>query len=483
MFEALESRVLLATVTWDGGAGTDFWHDAMNWSGDAVPNGGDDVIIDVPGEVKTITYVAHGMGPLFANSIDNHERFHMAGGSLSVSAGGDWVQREVMEMSSGTVNADIFFKTGFEWSGGTIRDRTVIEESAYGIISDHVILYDGGLLVNFGDLSWIAGDIEINGGMLNNRGTLTVTSDGDAQGGPGFFANNGVMIRRNADVAHTETVIKARFVNDGVLTLESGDLRFTKINDFNGGSVVVEAGSRIRIFGTHLNITRFLPSVTLSGAGAMTLDGGTKQFLAAALDGFGEIIIKNGAVVSLNGAGGTLGRLDIDGAELNHVCALTITHQFRFFEGYLRGDGLLTINPGGTMIVDAQGFLQQKLDLDNFGTVILKNGAWRVADVTLTNHADLDLHSGSLTSTSSDASQLLNLDGAAVTKYTNATVTIDGAAGSTCTATLDSAGTAVGLGSTVGTGVGCPSSRVPTPRLSAAAFHSASIAAWYCGLS
>ena len=36
-------QVNAATVTWDGGAGTNNWTDAMNWDTDALPTASDDV--------------------------------------------------------------------------------------------------------------------------------------------------------------------------------------------------------------------------------------------------------------------------------------------------------------------------------------------------------------------------------------------------------------------------------------------------------
>src|SRR5687767_1358930 len=44
-FESLEDRRVLATVTWDGGAGTFAWGDVLNWDGDTLPGVADDVVI------------------------------------------------------------------------------------------------------------------------------------------------------------------------------------------------------------------------------------------------------------------------------------------------------------------------------------------------------------------------------------------------------------------------------------------------------
>ncbi|MCA9130916.1 MAG: hypothetical protein KDB22_27720, partial [Planctomycetales bacterium] len=44
--EQLEDRRVLATVVWDGGGGDFFWSNPLNWSGDQLPQNGDDVTIN-----------------------------------------------------------------------------------------------------------------------------------------------------------------------------------------------------------------------------------------------------------------------------------------------------------------------------------------------------------------------------------------------------------------------------------------------------
>src|SRR5262245_40160412 len=44
-----------ATVTWTGGAGDNLWSSPLNWSGGALPGAGDDVVINVPGNI-TVRY-------------------------------------------------------------------------------------------------------------------------------------------------------------------------------------------------------------------------------------------------------------------------------------------------------------------------------------------------------------------------------------------------------------------------------------------
>ena len=91
-FEQLENRTLLAAVAWDGGAGTTNWSDAHNWYSDdpiadnGVPDGGDDVLIDVDGDI-TVT-IASAVPVI--NSIYSRESLSILGGSLSIATASEF---------------------------------------------------------------------------------------------------------------------------------------------------------------------------------------------------------------------------------------------------------------------------------------------------------------------------------------------------------------------------------------------------------
>ena len=57
-FEALQERVVLAVVNWDGGAGTFNWNDANNWENDILPGMTDDAVIGDLTGTPTITVTA-----------------------------------------------------------------------------------------------------------------------------------------------------------------------------------------------------------------------------------------------------------------------------------------------------------------------------------------------------------------------------------------------------------------------------------------
>ncbi|MFN0051311.1 MAG: hypothetical protein ACKV0T_03920 [Planctomycetales bacterium] len=73
--EVLETRTVLASVTWDGGAGDGLWTSAANWSGDGVPGSSDDLTIDVEGDA---TITVRGT-PTAVNTLRNHETLFVEG--------------------------------------------------------------------------------------------------------------------------------------------------------------------------------------------------------------------------------------------------------------------------------------------------------------------------------------------------------------------------------------------------------------------
>ncbi|MDX1927196.1 MAG: hypothetical protein SFV81_11800, partial [Pirellulaceae bacterium] len=83
-FEAMESRRLLATIVWDGEAGDDRWETAANWQGNVLPSAFDDVVIDVPGQSKSIFIES---GHVTVQSIDSQERLIVRNsGDLTIAA-------------------------------------------------------------------------------------------------------------------------------------------------------------------------------------------------------------------------------------------------------------------------------------------------------------------------------------------------------------------------------------------------------------
>ena len=98
--ELLEARHLLSTVSWDGGAGTANWHDALNWSTDTVPTAADHAIIgDLTGTPTIIVSTSTSVG-----SLESQEAISFKAGTFTVG-------------STATVNANVIIEGG-TLSGG-----------------------------------------------------------------------------------------------------------------------------------------------------------------------------------------------------------------------------------------------------------------------------------------------------------------------------------------------------------------------------
>src|SRR5262245_42955025 len=78
--ERLESRHLLAVVTWDGGGDAVSWSDRLNWSTDELPGAEDDAVIDVAQNPQ----VVFGGTSQSIRSLYSEEALRLSGGTLQV---------------------------------------------------------------------------------------------------------------------------------------------------------------------------------------------------------------------------------------------------------------------------------------------------------------------------------------------------------------------------------------------------------------
>ena len=95
--ESLEDRLLLAAVSWDGGAGTLNWGDAANWSANTLPVAADDVSIDIAG-TNTVT----STGSVSIKSLTSNETVSVTAGSFTL--GGNSAGTGTIQVAGGTVN-------------------------------------------------------------------------------------------------------------------------------------------------------------------------------------------------------------------------------------------------------------------------------------------------------------------------------------------------------------------------------------------
>ncbi|MCA9012946.1 MAG: hypothetical protein KDB01_24510, partial [Planctomycetaceae bacterium] len=98
----LETRTLLAAVSWDGGGGDLNWSNAANWDTDSLPDADDDVTI-----ASGFGAIQYSSGSDTVNSITSASPFTLSGGTL-------------------TVSTTIDVSTDFIISGGALANATIL---------------------------------------------------------------------------------------------------------------------------------------------------------------------------------------------------------------------------------------------------------------------------------------------------------------------------------------------------------------------
>jgi len=155
--EALERRMLLTVIAWDGGpmgTGTN-WADSVNWVGDVKPGPGDDAVINATGSPITFN------GTESVNSVTTSRSISINSGLLSVAA-------------TTQIAADLTL------AGGTLKGSTVVATnganvvaSSFGGVLDGVILSSNATIGN-------GTSLYIKNGLTLDNATVSLASSGDA---------------------------------------------------------------------------------------------------------------------------------------------------------------------------------------------------------------------------------------------------------------------------------------------------------------
>lgn len=84
--ESLERRDVPAIISWDGGAGTNNWSDAANWSGDNLPTSQDDVVIPAPAKTDSANPLKNISisSPVVLKSLNSAVPIAISGGQASI---------------------------------------------------------------------------------------------------------------------------------------------------------------------------------------------------------------------------------------------------------------------------------------------------------------------------------------------------------------------------------------------------------------
>lgn len=387
--EELEARRVLAVVSWDGGASTNSWHDAANWSGDQLPGANDDVVINVPASAATIVHSGNIL--TLVRSITNFEGLTLSGGTISPGGGGggNWVQHGPMILNGGTVggSGNLYVKAGLNWSAGSMTGsgRTIIEPA--GVCTSSGLAVIARTVYVDGTFSWQSGDVQFQGGTLVVRptGTLNAASPGSVYGAGGvnLIGNNGAF-RRVGTTGSTST-IGVTFDNSGSVQVLQGTLRLLGGGTSLSGAIDVGV-SRSLILANLAYIVG--GGSAISGAGTFMLNSGT-HVLAGAFSGVGALRVQ-GATARVFGPNRTVSSLLVSGGTLELNGILTVGASGVWNGGTISApdgvSGRLRIPAGVTLVIS--GVVEKYLvdaTLEVVGTASWSGARLNLTDAVIEN--------------------------------------------------------------------------------------------------
>ncbi|MCQ9374374.1 filamentous hemagglutinin N-terminal domain-containing protein [Methyloversatilis sp. XJ19-13] len=387
--------IVCGGICWDGGAGTAFWTDAANWSGDALPGLNDLVFIALEGgstvvlnsgshTIANLTSTAGNNLTISAGSLTltgvsgtNSGLVSSLAGDLTLSGSGTLVTNGRLDatrftQTGGTFNGagDLFVSTAFSQTGGshTGFGRTVLGSAvsfapgSYTFNRDFdiegTLTHTSGTLTVAaqrtltisGELDWTAGSI------ISGPGTLDV-ADGanvminDSVGG-GFHTLSGITLNNAGVVNYAVASGNSRelLINDGTVFNNTGRFNFTGdnvISDNSGnGGEFNNAGTLAKTGGA--GSSGFANQARFNNLDGGTVDSGTGTLLIQTAGNHAGVFNLAGNNVRFNGSTQTFG----DGSVLRGTS--------NFNGATIRADGDLTIDgtlnwSSGSTVTNAGG--------------------------------------------------------------------------------------------------------------------------------
>jgi RHS repeat-associated protein len=327
--------------------------------------------------------------------------FTANGGDLQFDAGtftftGNAVMSSVaggqIDMTAGalTINAGTLSANGLQFSGGTLNGTGTVSLSGSNTWSGGTGTVSTRLKVNSGAVLDATGQMTLNGGVLDNFGTIDMTS------GSFYFYNSAAIDNESGATFNIDCggnfnpgdSTSLAFNNNGLLEKtdnSASGLGLALVNQ-SAGTVVVDTGV--------LELTGGGSNANTSGT-AFTANGGDLQFDA------GTFTFTGNAVMS-SVAGG---QIDMTAGAMTINAGTLSASGLQFSGGTLNGTGTVSLSgsnswSGGTVstrlkvnsgaVLDATG--QMTLNgavLDNFGTI-----DWTGGSFYLYNSAAIDNESG-----------------------------------------------------------------------------------------
>jgi hypothetical protein len=356
--EALEDRLVPATVNWIGGSGN--WTDTSHWDTGHVPTAADDAVIGV----ANVTVTLNGSHSVKSVSLISADATLVIEGS---STGGNATLTE----TGGSSNAGTIELT----SAGTAFNAALS------------ITGSGSSLTNTGMITALAGaggsrTLTINNGAFSNQGTLSVGAGVNLALNEAFsatFTNTGTVgVAANQSL----TISGGTFTNFSGGTLTGGTYDVAGTFQFSNAAITTDAANIIldgpsSQIVNQSNVNALANLATIAAGGSFTIQNGRNFTTAGTFRNFGALTVGNGSTFTDSGIFNQTGTLSIlaggtanlkDGSSsgaITNAGTVTITPNTAFIEsGVYTQTG--TLNVQGTLELDGGG--SDSGNLANAGT-------------------------------------------------------------------------------------------------------------------
>ncbi|WP_425618761.1 RHS repeat-associated core domain-containing protein [Anatilimnocola sp. NA78] len=369
LFEVLDSRDLLATLTWDGGGANGNWLTAANWVGDIAPSAGDNLVFT--GNVRTTNVNNFPNGTSF-DSIS----FDSGAGSFSIS-GNQVVLNGGVDISvlAGTQSLAIPLSLASSSELNVSADSLLLSGNISGVGS---LVKTGSAGFTLSGSNTFAAGVQVKAGTVTSgsaaafgSGTITLgdtTGSANAtvmQGFAGTHTNPISVSSGNTGLATVASSQAGGF--SGAITLNSHDVTILATNGtFTVGAVSGTGTATTKANGGAIALGAFNPAGSLinAGTGAFTVSS------SAAIGTNVTSLVQNSATSATNFTG-TL-TVNSGGTTLvnNSAAQLKVTA--------VTGTGNLTLQNNGTM---TGGGILVNGATNNIGTVT--NSGSGTGDATL----------------------------------------------------------------------------------------------------
>lgn len=343
--EALEDRVVPATILWTGAAGNNLWSTPGNWSSGTVPTSADNVFNSLSSQIQVGSAAA-------AKTLDftggTAQLRILSAGSLtlgSAAADASSLNNGLVLDSGGTITATGTVALGGSstFSGGTINGGTI----ASGAVT-------GGLHLS-GSATHAAGVVTLNGNMAVESGGSYFISVANAHA----VAGGGTLLVRNGGTLNASgvTIGIDHLVNDGTTSISSGTF--------------------LTVVNAHTHAGAFAVTGALAFTGNTTFASGSSFSGTGSVD-FGNRFITVQSSLTINNVNSS-GTIDVaSGRTFTFAGNSTTTNVGLAGVGGFANTGALSVAGTSAALTTT---------LSNSGTITQTVGTLRLGGATITNQA------------------------------------------------------------------------------------------------